>query len=160
MKKKEKKSAGAEYEDIRRSPLGQIGEIAQIMGRNIEAHALKPLTKRSSREILVELACRENRTQLDLAEATGLKAPTVSVSLQQLEREGYVSRTPDEHDQRATRVTLTDKGRKLDQQVRDVIRKEEAFAMSCLTPEEIETLGGILTKIRTQLTNGKREDET
>jgi DNA-binding MarR family transcriptional regulator len=48
----------------------------------------------------------------DLAELLGVDAPTVTRKIQQLEREGLVTRRADLDDRRATRIKLTPAGRK------------------------------------------------
>ena len=47
-----------------------------------------------------------------LADLLGVDAPTVTRKIQQLEREGLVVRHADPQDHRATRIALTDKGRR------------------------------------------------
>lgn len=47
-----------------------------------------------------------------LADLLGVDAPTVTRKIQQLEREGLVARHADPVDHRATRIALTDKGRR------------------------------------------------
>jgi DNA-binding MarR family transcriptional regulator len=117
------------------------------------------VSQKSGQLILIELAKRDGRTQLELAEATHLKAPTVSVALQKLEKEGYVSRRPDEYDLRATRVFLTEKGRELDERIRGIIREQEERATSCLTDEESETLTRILRKLKDNLIGANEEEK-
>jgi DNA-binding MarR family transcriptional regulator len=48
----------------------------------------------------------------DLAEQLRIDAPAVTRKAQQLERSGFVSRTPDTQDGRATRLRLTAQGRR------------------------------------------------
>ncbi len=48
-----------------------------------------------------------------LAEMLGVDAPTVTRKVQQLEREGLVTRQADAADRRATRIELTSSGRRL-----------------------------------------------
>ncbi|MGO9963096.1 MAG: MarR family winged helix-turn-helix transcriptional regulator [Acidimicrobiales bacterium] len=47
-----------------------------------------------------------------LADLLGVDAPTVTRKIQQLEREGLVSRHADAEDHRATRIALTESGRR------------------------------------------------
>ncbi len=47
-----------------------------------------------------------------LADLLGIDAPTVTRKVQQLERDGLVSRQPDPDDKRATRIQLTPAGRR------------------------------------------------
>lgn len=50
-------------------------------------------------------------SQTDLAERLHVSKPTVTTSLNLMEREGLVERRPDEKDRRLTRVHLTEAGR-------------------------------------------------
>ncbi len=134
------------------TPMGLIHEIGRLMGDKIrEKGDDNPISQRSGRLILMELSRRDGCTQLDLVRATHLKAPTISVTLQKLEKEGLVHRTPDEFDLRATRVFLTEKGKQLDNRIKKRIHEEEATATKDLTPEETETLVMLLTKIKMTL---------
>lgn len=144
----------------KRSPMQLINEISRLMGDKIrEKGDENPISQRSGRLLLMELAKKDGRTQLDLVNATHLKAPTISVALQKLEHEGIVLRKPDEYDLRATRVFLTEKGRELDNKIRKRIMEEEALAMVNLTEAESETLIRLLGKIKRNLINEKEEGD-
>ncbi len=146
--------------DHRKTPIQLIGEISRMMGSRIRSNGEEhPIGQKSGRLLLMELAHKDGRTQLDLVHATHLKAPTISVALQKLEKEGYVSRRPDEYDLRATRVFLTEKGRELDNKIRRRIHEEESEAMKNLTDSECETLMRLLTKIKSNLTDPSESDQ-
>lgn len=136
-------------EPFKKSPMMLINEIVRLMGDKIrEKGEDNPISQKSGRELIMELSKKDGRTQLDLVRATHLKAPTISVVLQKLEHEGYVLRTPDQYDLRATRVYLTDKGRELDNRMRKRIREEEEQAMSNLSSSEYDTLVRLLEKLK------------
>lgn len=129
-----------------------IHEIARITHEQITREC--PEMQRSCRLIMMELAHKDNVTQLDLVRATHLKAPTVSVSLQKMEKDGLVLRKPDEDDLRATRVSLTDKGHETDRLIVSKIQEREREAESCLTDEELLQLRSLLMKILIHLNGG------
>ncbi len=133
--------------------MGLIHEISRLTHEKIKADC--PEMQRSARMIMMELARRDNITQLDLAKATHLKPPTVSVVLQKMEKDGIVTRRSDDYDLRATRVLLTAKGREMDNLVLERFREEERKMENSLTPEEAQTLEKILLKIRDYLTGGQ-----
>lgn len=137
--------------------IGLIHEISRLTHEKIRADC--PDIQHSFRLIMMELARRDNVTQLDLVRATHLKAPTISVTLRKMEKDGLVSRRPDDYDLRVTRVTLTENGRALDNQVLNRFREEERRIEECLTAEERETLDTILMKIRTYLIGGTESVE-
>lgn len=143
----------------KKTPMQLISEIHRLMGDKLRTNGEEhPVGQKSGRLLLMELAHKDGRTQLDLVRATHLKAPTISVALQKLEKEGYVSRRPDEYDLRATRVFLTDKGRALDNKIRKRIFEEESDAMKDLTESESETLMRLLTKIKKNLIDESERD--
>lgn len=143
----------------RSAPMMLINEIGRLMNDRIQQRSSDaPTLQKSARLLLMELARKDGRTQLDLVKATHLKAPTISVVLQKLEKEGYVTKRPDEYDLRATRVTLTDKGRTLDEQMRKTIYEEDEIALSNLTDNERETLTRLLAKVRTTLLEYDKEE--
>ena len=132
-----------------KSPMMLISEISRLMGEIIRERCDdNPIQQKSGRLILMELSKRDGRTQLELANATHMKAPTISVALKQMEKDGYIMREPDEYDARANRIFLTEKGRDIDNRIRRRIREEEAFAMAGLTQSEYKTLVRLLTKIK------------
>lgn len=150
-----------ERKDYRNAPMLLVNEVSHLMWNNIKYKrgVEHPVSQRSGQMLLMELAKRDGVTQLDLANATGLKAPTTSVALQKLEREGYVSRKTDEYDLRATRVFLTEKGREIDERIRRAIREEEARASRGMSPEELETMIRLLLKIRSNLSDDTEEEK-
>lgn len=60
--------------------------------------------------IMAVLRKKDGYSQKEIAKHLGIKPPTVTVSIQRLEKSGFVYRKPDENDQRITRIYLTDKG--------------------------------------------------
>ncbi len=154
----EDESVPRDYGNI---PMALVNEVSHLMWHNIKNKrgVEHPISHRSGQMLLVELAKRDGVTQKDLAKATSLKAPTISVALKKLEEEGYVSRKTDEHDLRATRVYLTKKGREIDERIRCTIRNEEARASRGIEAEEKETLIRLLLKIKSNLSDDSEEEE-
>ncbi len=140
-------------------PMMLIHEIGRLMGDKIrEKGEAPPVGQRSGRLIMMELSHMDGRTQLDLVKATHLKAPTISVALQKLESDGYVMREPDEHDMRAMRVYLTEKGRALEDSLRKRIFEEETAATSVLTERECDILCNLLGKIKNNLLSNEEKE--
>ena len=86
-------------------------------------------------------------TQLALVKATHLKPPTISVTLQKMERDGLVTRRDNEIDLRQTLVFLTDKGKAIDEQIHRLHKEGDAIALSGLSEEEIDTLSSLLNRV-------------
>ena len=60
--------------------------------------------------ILAVLYRRDGCSQKELAQELGVKPPTVTVSIQRLEKNGLLIRRQDEKDQRVSRIYLSDAG--------------------------------------------------
>ena len=60
--------------------------------------------------ILFMLIRQDGRTQKEIADASGVKAATITVTLRRMEKAGLIERRPDSADLRATRVFITPKG--------------------------------------------------
>lgn len=151
-----RKSVAAESEDRPHNPLPPnpmmlINESMRLWQHLVEDGAPTQFMQNSSRVILRELGHKSGIFQLDLSKATHLKPPTISVALQKMETEGLVTRIVDDADMRATRVYLTEKGRELNDQVRDRLVNADNVALSGFSEDEQEQLMSLLIRIRNNL---------
>ena len=85
--------------------------------------------------------------QKELLEKVHIGAPAMSELINKLEDDGYIVRTVDPDDRRATLLSLTEKGEARAAEVEDerALRFKSAFA--ALSDEEKETLSAILDKL-------------
>lgn len=102
---------------------------------------------RGYRHILFHLSREDGVTQLSLVQRTKLKAPTVSVALVKMEEHGLVRRETDEKDLRQVRVYITEKGRKLDEQIRQKYRETDKIMLAGISESEVEQLKATLKKM-------------
>jgi DNA-binding MarR family transcriptional regulator len=110
-------------------------------------------------------------THSALAERLRISNATVSKMVQRMEQNGFVKRQPDQHDQRISRVFLTEKGREIEQKLRDMFFQLEADEIEGFSETEIEQLVDFLARINVNLmkhiphhqehkkTTKKKEDE-
>ncbi|MBQ3099503.1 MAG: winged helix-turn-helix transcriptional regulator [Clostridia bacterium] len=132
------------------TPLMLINEISKLFGNHMRKYD-DPTLNTSFRHILFHLAHQDGRTQLELANLTHLKPPTVSVSLTKLEADGYVERVTDPRDHRQTRVYLTEKGRDVHRRIHAAIEEIEAKVTQSLSEDERGELVTLLIKLRNNL---------
>jgi DNA-binding MarR family transcriptional regulator len=82
--------------------------------RAAAAELLTPLGLHPGQEVLLlELSAHGERTQAQLATASGCEPPTITGSVRKLESAGLVVRRPSPTDGRVTIVELSDRGRSL-----------------------------------------------
>ncbi len=132
-----------------------IGEIAKFTCNALSTKSDALGVAVGFRSILFFLGIDDGVTQLELSRLTGLKPPTVSVSLQKMENEGLVARIDDKDDLRKTIVTLTDKGRDICDRISEVYIGCNRAVTEALDEKEQEALRSLLVKICKNISEGK-----
>ena len=97
----------------------------------------------------------EGMTQVEIANTVCLKAPTISLTLNQMEQEGLICREKSEEDSRKMLVKLTDKGQSLSNKLRDLYREAEGILTNSLSEEEYDNLTKYLEKMKNALREGE-----
>ncbi len=133
------------------NPIMLVNEIGRLWHRLVENDAPEEFRQKSNRAILRELSIRDGVYQLDLAESTHLKPPTISVTLGKLEADGIIFRTVDPMDLRATKVYLTEKGREINSKLHSRLKNADEVALRGLSEEETELLLSLLYRIKDNL---------
>lgn len=105
----------------------------------------------SYRHIMKPLMENENLTQLELVKITNLKAPTISITLRNMERDGIVRREKNDSDRRETHVYITDKGKKMYAKVLAALEKAEKTMLKGLTEKELKAVSASLKKMSENL---------
>lgn len=93
------------------------------------------------------LSCRGQASQLDIVKFTHLKAPTISITLKNMEQEGYIVREVDQNDQRSVIVRLTDYGIETDKNIKKVFRDEESKLINLFSEEEVEQINSYANRM-------------
>lgn len=132
------------------SPLMLINEISKIFAATMRESDTE-IPQESARSIIINLARRDGITQLELARLTHMKPPTVSLTLKRLACEGYVSRRHDLRDNRAVRVYLTEKGKKLMRDSAKRLRGAEDVLLGGIDAADASLLITLLTKMRSNM---------
>ncbi len=133
-------------------PIKLIGTISkELFNEEKNREKQSVAMSKSIKAILFALAQKDGVTQLDIVKSTGLKAPTVSISLQKMESDGYVTRVPDKYDLRSVRVYITEKGSNIYENAFSYIQRFESKIMKNISPSEVKALTEILLKIKGNL---------
>ena len=97
--------------------------------------------------VLWTLCKQEGLKSSELGRAAGLEPSSMTGLLDRMERDGLVRREPDPEDRRAQRLSLTDRGRRLEAAVTEVVSRVLDELTGDLEPEEIETVKRVLGRI-------------
>jgi len=95
-------------------PIGlQVSSVAKVLSREFDAALTAVGGSRSTWLVLLSLKTAGHRTQGELAEAVGIRQPTLSHHLDGMEREGLVRRERTADNRRVQQVTVTEAGEAL-----------------------------------------------
>lgn len=97
--------------------------------------------------VLSSLKNAPHRTQGELAEAVGVRQPTLSHHLDGLERAGLVTRQRDTGNRRVQRVTVTDAGEQLFLRMRRAAAAFDGRLKAGLDDEEVDELRRLLAQL-------------
>lgn len=86
--------------------------------------------------VLGMVSKKEGLSQKELAEILRIKPPTVTVSVQRLEKAGFLYKKPDEKDQRIARIYLTEKGKETKVRALQRIRENESVMLEGFSETE------------------------
>ena len=87
-------------------------------------------------------------TQAELSDKTGVDRTTMGGLIDRLAKDGLVARLPHPDDRRAYRICLTERGKSLEDELCPLARQVRERFLARLTPDEQETLRGLLEKLR------------
>lgn len=136
-------------------PSMYINDLSRLFDINVSAGIDKFTTGRGvskgSRHILFHLERSDGITQLQLSKLTHLTAPSISAAVVKMEQEGLVVRRNDSEDMRQVRVYLTDKGRQLNDLIKQKSRETEDMMLKGLSDDEQEYMCRLLKKMLTNM---------
>lgn len=101
--------------------------------------------------ILFVLHRSDSMSQKELAGRLNVTPPSITASIQKMERDGYLTRHPDLKDQRVMRLSLTEKGRSCIEGVWKVAQQMEELMFCNMNREEIMLLKRLLFQISDNL---------
>ena len=128
-----------------------IKEINDLYIKKIKEETEAIGVKNAYRQLLSALYAQDGGTQLSLADRTGIKAPTVSITLRKMEKEGIVRRVVDESDLRKTHVFLTEKGKKVTLDMNKCMDRVNAVFTEGMTKEQKAFFAETLERIKEAL---------
>ncbi|MGW9213597.1 MarR family winged helix-turn-helix transcriptional regulator [Embleya sp. NPDC055664] len=125
--------------------LNQAIRLLSLRHRARAAALIAPLGLHPGQEaLLLELARTGPRIQAQLSEALGVEPPSVTLMARKLEASGYIRRTQAPSDKRASIVELTDSGREIAEQVKELWRKLGEETVAGITEATVAELPRVL----------------
>lgn len=106
---------------------------------------------RGQHRLIARLGIENGCTHSELAESMRISNATVSKMVQRMEQNGFVERRPDEHDQRISRVFLTEKGKRTSSKLEKMFLQLEEDETKGFSEDELEQLMDYLIRLNENL---------
>jgi DNA-binding MarR family transcriptional regulator len=146
--------------DMKEIPLlGLIGIVAHRAMNSARGMYQEFDMNRSQASVLFTLFQHDSMSQKELALQLNVTAPSITSSIQKMEKSGYITRQPDRLDQRVMRLTLTEKGRSCIQSVKDVADRMEQILFEGMSLEEKLLFRRLMLQINENLGNYERKEK-
>lgn len=129
-----------------RTPGHYFSRIARGLARIGDAR-LKPLGFATAQLPVLTALKERAMSQSELARWAKVEQPTMAQLLARMERDGIVERTPDPRDKRSSLVSLTKAAQSKLAAGRQVLIDGNRDAMQGLSPQEVDTLVGLLERV-------------
>ena len=114
---------------------------------------------RSQAAIWFTLHRRGTMSQRELAEELNMTAPSITSAIQKMEREEYITRSPDKWDQRVMRLALAERGKACIQSVKEVGSRMDEVILSGMSLEEKLLFRRLMLQVKDNLENYERKEK-
>lgn len=126
-------------------------QVCRLAGDRLRVKMEKIGLHRGQGFVLLHLFHRDGIAQQEIALAKHVSPATVTSMLQRMERDGWIKRRRDEHDERIVRVYVTEKAQALHTEARASFSELDAEVTEVLTDAERETFQDLLRKVHARL---------
>jgi len=148
MKGSEKNMATTRRNSRKSTCIMLINDISKLYQDQIQTISAKERIKSTYQVLLHVIAQEDGLSQLEIANRVHLAPPTVSITLQKMEKEGLIAREPDPEDLRQVKVHITDEGRAMDDIVLQAGKVIEKSILKGISQEELDAIYPILVKMK------------
>ncbi len=104
------------------------------------------------RPFFIMLSKGDAINQLEFVKRLHFSAPSISLTLQKMEMDGYIIREVDENDKRNTNVRLTEKGKEYDRKFKNLLLEVEEEIYKDIPKEERLEANELLLKLIKKIT--------
>lgn len=141
-----------DYENI---PYGaQINYLSKLFRNSIKELCNKKGINATYSSIIMFLTrVDDGATQNEIAEYAHLKAPTVSLTLKNMEIIGLITKETKKEDSRKVIVKLTEQGYELNEQIRECYAELEKKMINQISNEDLATFKWIISRMKNNLEN-------
>lgn len=97
--------------------------------------------------VILALDAEDGLSLSVIAERLGVRAPTMTKTINRLAAQGFVDKRDSESDARLSHVYLTEAGREAVKSVRKAIRKSQKLALQEMSAKDVKSLAKLLRRV-------------
>jgi DNA-binding MarR family transcriptional regulator len=140
---------------VRRDSLGYlVNHLGRMLGLHLRERIVSHGVVPGQFAQLLALYEEDGLTQNQLCERVRIDQSTMARTLQRMERDGLIRRTPDPGDRRQALITLTEKARAIEPDLVQAAHDVNAVATKGFTPEEVAAFLTVVTRLIDNLETG------
>lgn len=128
-----------------------LASLSRAMKSRVDAALSEHGVRVGQQMVLEELWREDGLAPGQLAKRIGVETPTVTRAVQRMEAADLVRREPDREDARLVRVYLTERGKKLEGVVPEIMWQVREEALNGFSEEEKAQLQRLMERIRSNL---------
>ena len=106
--------------------------------------------------VILALDANDGLSLSAIADQLGVRAPTMTKTINRLAAQGFVDKRDSETDARLSHVYLTAEGREAVKSVRKAIRKSQKVALQDLSSKDVKSLMKLLKKVEDNIASSLR----
>ena len=133
-------------------------QFKRVTDRNIERKVGLTAAQASTLHFIMNRSAEGSVYQKDIERCFGLRSPSVTGMVKQLEQKGLIRRETEAGDARLKRIVLTEEARRIEEQIHTCIFEMEDAISDCLTENERLGLQAILKKISAKILREDRDE--
>lgn len=142
------KQIEAPYREI----MGKLMSIMRDHKSVVDSYVSDTKLHKSQHRLLMALSFMgDNISQRDLAEKLNITPAAVAVTLKKLEKNGLISKSTAEKDNRYNEVVMTEKGKRIVKESKKVFQYADEKMFRGFSEEELQTFNGFLDRIKENL---------
>lgn len=130
-----------------KSVIDQVGWAARLLSRELETMLAPIGLNPAYLPVLITLSAGGARTPKSLALEASVEQPTMTATIQRMERDGLVTRKPNPDDGRSALIALTDLGYKRIADIERVLAALNELLLEQFTTAEREQFLGLLGRV-------------
>ncbi len=134
----------------------EISTLIPTLIRHMYPYVFQPIPIPPAQVLAITTLHEKGKCNLsELSHQMHIAAPTVTGIINRLEKGGYIRRQSDKNDKRVTIISLTEKGKVINEEFRHKIKSRWETILEKLSPEDQENIVKMLRKITEGFSRGQ-----